>query len=1431
MEIAMRESRNCWNGTGVGTLACVVASFVVFSTFTGLFAEGERDRAGSDHLAAEYPATIVPLMKRYCLRCHSTEKQKGELDLERFTGVSQLREDLEPWRKVIEMLDNGEMPPEKSRQPSAEERQQIVEWVQAFLDAEARANAGDPGRVVVRRLSNAEYNATLRDLTGVDLEPARQFPADGAAGEGFTNAGIALVMSPSLLEKYLAAARRIAAHAVLLPDGLRFSASDTRSDWTDEAVESIQSFYRKYVDEKPRKAKYAWKTERRESTAGYLPLEPYLKATLAYRKRIADGEMSLKQVAEKEGLSFKYLRLLWQVLNDREPSRFLDRARAQWLSSATNDMGALFAEIEQWQEHLWKFQSVGYFEPWQVPHDPLIEGRTLKTEVSHGDAKSEKAGEEEDVFYLVARDTSDGNDGDYVTWQRPRFEIEGRQPILLRDLPRLDQIFKEKFGAILAQTTSYLDCVAEVRQAGVHARTRELAEKRGLHLEILESWISYVGFAGRDLFARPGMKLYRGPPPKRDRYFSQKRPMIQDHSFLNGWGPAYYSDIQIFANSSDVPVNIPGRVDPHRIAVQPMRGAVVMVTWRSPLSGLVRVEGRVSRAADDRECGDITWSLEQRRGKLRWQLPSGAIEESEQVAFGPVDRLLTEFGDYVSLTIGPRNELKPCNLTDIDLSITEIGGEGRKWNLVGDVADDVLAGNPHADRLGNNDVWHFYYERVEHDLQARTGLVPGGSLLMKWRDTLGAEPGDDASRAELATKIQRLLTAEAPPPNDGPDAVLYRELTVRNGPLFRELDLAEFLEDDAAVAVEPGVDDGRFHPHVAAFGRHPLGQEVEDASLVIQAPSVLEIRFPTKLVGDREFVVDASLHADSGLEGTVQLEILDEKPADMELRADLPVIVNQGSAARRRLERDCEKFRQVFPAALCFRRVIPVGEVVTLERFHRSDDHLSRLMLGEAEKREIDKLWDELLYVSQQAREIHDTFQMFQEFNSQNNETARFEPFREPVRKRAEAFERELVASEPSHVVALVEFAARAYRRPLGEDEESELRALYQGQRDAGYPHEEAVQTTLASILVSPHFLYRVEEPAPGHEAHPVSDFELATRLSYFLWSSLPDAELLQLAEGGGIREPGMLVGQVRRLLGDERVRSLAVQFATQWLDVRDFDEYDDKNGKLFPTFDAALRKAINEEAIVFFVDLFRRDGSVLEILNADHTFLDETLARHYGIPGIEGPQWRRVDEVSQYSRGGILTMASVLAKQSGASRTSPILRGNFVLEFLLGVKLPNPPPQVPDLPEAETDTGGLTLRELVEKHRSQPECATCHDKIDPFGFALEGFDTIGRAREKDMAGRPVDLHVELPGGAKFLGARGLRDYLLTERRDEFLRNFSKKLLGYALGRGVTLSDESLLDEMLARLEANDYRFSSLVETIVTSRQFQYHRGRAKDVP
>jgi hypothetical protein len=233
----------------------------------------------------------------------------------------------------------------------------------------------------------------------------------------------------------------------------------------------------------------------------------------------------------------------------------------------------------------------------------------------------------------------------------------------------------------------------------------------------------------------------------------------------------------------------------------------------------------------------------------------------------------------------------------------------------------------------------------------------------------------------------------------------------------------------------------------------------------------------------------------------------------------------------------------------------------------------------------------------------------------------------------------------------------------------------------------------------------------------------------------------------------------------------------------------------------------------------------VLEILDADHTFLNEVLARHYGIPGVAGPDWRRVDGVRAQARGGILGMAAILAKQSGASRTSPILRGNWLLEMLLGEKLPRPPRNVPQLPESELDTGGLTVRQITEKHRGVESCAKCHDRIDPFGFALEKFDAIGRRRHADLAGRPIDTQVELRDGTRFDDISGLREYLLTRRREEFLRQFCKKLLGYALGRSVQLSDHALLGEIEHRLADHDYRVQDAIQAIVQSPQFRLRRG------
>jgi hypothetical protein len=309
-------------------------------------------------------------------------------------------------------------------------------------------------------------------------------------------------------------------------------------------------------------------------------------------------------------------------------------------------------------------------------------------------------------------------------------------------------------------------------------------------------------------------------------------------------------------------------------------------------------------------------------------------------------------------------------------------------------------------------------------------------------------------------------------------------------------------------------------------------------------------------------------------------------------------------------------------------------------------------------------------------------------------------------------------------------------------------------------------------------------------------------------------------------------------MLKDERTRRLATEFACQWLHIYDFDSHDEKSPAAFPTF-ADLRGPMYEEAIRVFTDLVQRDGSILELVDADHTFVNAALAKHYGIDGVTGDQWRRVDGVKRQGRGGILALAATLSKQSGASRTSPILRGNWVCEVLLGEKLPKPPPGVPVLPESVPE--GLTERQLIEQHSSVESCAKCHVRIDPFGFALEGYDAIGRLRvgrasqpgaiptRSVSEGPALDVRATAPDGTELDGLAGLRTYLLTKRRGDFVRQFCKKLLGYSLGRAVQLSDEPLLDEIQAGLKANDYRIGVAIEAIVKSPQFRMIRGREYD--
>jgi hypothetical protein len=505
-----------------------------------------------------------------------------------------------------------------------------------------------------------------------------------------------------------------------------------------------------------------------------------------------------------------------------------------------------------------------------------------------------------------------------------------------------------------------------------------------------------------------------------------------------------------------------------------------------------------------------------------------------------------------------------------------------------------------------------------------------------------------------------------------------------------------------------------------------------------------------------------------------------------------------------------------------------VDEAVTLTLFHREDEPFRRLMLSAKEARRLDRLWDELHFVSHDALTLVNAYEQITEYATQDRPdmVIALKPLRKPINDRAAAFRQSLVEAEPQQVDKLLDFASRAYRRPLTDPEANELRGLYRRLREQELPHDEAFRLTLARIFIAPEFLYRLEKAPTGAAAGAVSDWELANRLSYFLWSSQPDDKLRAAAASGTLHQSHVLAKQARRMLTDPRVRRMATEFACQWLHIYDFDSLDEKSEKYFPEF-AGLRSDMYEESIRFFTDLFQRDASVLSVFNADHTFVNERLAKFYGIPGVAGADWRRIDGLQKHGRGGILGLSTTLAKQSGASRTSPILRGNWVSEVLLGERLPRPPKNVPQLPEDETATEGLTVRQLVARHTSDAKCASCHRKIDPFGFSLEGFDAIGRRRDSDLAGRTIDTNTKLPDGREIDGLSGLRDYLVQTRRDAVIRQFCRKLLGYALGRAIQLSDEPLLTEMRQQLRKNNYRFSAAVETIVQSRQFREIRGRA----
>jgi len=399
------------------------------------------------------------------------------------------------------------------------------------------------------------------------------------------------------------------------------------------------------------------------------------------------------------------------------------------------------------------------------------------------------------------------------------------------------------------------------------------------------------------------------------------------------------------------------------------------------------------------------------------------------------------------------------------------------------------------------------------------------------------------------------------------------------------------------------------------------------------------------------------------------------------------------------------------------------------------------------------------------------------------------------------------------------DFTTRAWRRPVTDDEVDRLLKLFDQAYERGDGYEGALKLAFKGALVSPHFIFLAEPEPADAGVYELGDYPLASRLSYFLWGTMPDEELFTLAEMGELHKPEELKRQVHRMLRDAKANGLGEIFATQWLSITGLGETVKPDANIFPEFNDDLAKSMRAEAVHFFNQLIREDRSLLELLDADYTYVDEGLAKHYGIEGVTGDDMQKV-VFEDPNRGGVLSMAAILTTTSHATRTSPVLRGKWVLEQILGDRVPPPPPDAGTLSEEHEGEEPKTLRARLELHREKAECASCHDRMDPIGFGLQNFDAVGRWRN-DHNGLPIDSSGVLPSGEEFSGPKELKAILLA-RKDAFARNLSRKMLGYALGRSLNRYDQCVIDDSLKALSENEYRPTALITEIVLSYPFRH---------
>ena len=1154
-------------------------------------------------MAAEpFRETVLPFVKSYCVECHNSKTEEGELDLTRYSSAEQVAADYRKWEHVVTFVTKEEMPPPDAKQPTPAERAEVLGVLGKLMLQEARKSAGDPGVVLPRRLSNAEFNNAIRDLTGIDIRPADSFPIDPASGEGFNNTGEALVMSPNLFKKYYAAAQQVADQVLLTPTQMSFAPHPvvTFADQKKLTEQAVLNFYERH------KVDYS----------------TYLTAAWSFRHRATDRSgTTIEEWATERQLSPKYLRRLWDVL-DAETSTdtlFLSWLRRRWNALPKPNAGDIAPQGQMFVALANDIQRLS--TQLCLPETEAIVGHAGNAPVQHMDRRSKTAA------------------------NRNTFNP----------------------GAV--------------------------TDSRRLHVEV--------------------------------------------------------------SDPADQPVTI-----------------VVRVTADD---GQESRTGTPARRASDEETGR-------------------SARPTEAATVGYVILNAMNFSTSAPAQYKPNEAQKNLSLRTL---------------------------------------------LAEH--------APEELKRLNW----GTHPLGHAVDADsLVLKVPSSVTIEAPAEAFG---------------------------------------DGK-HKHVYAEAALDRANSKTGIASVDVAASLRDL--------------ESALRSDSAM--------------------SLPLI-NPEQAIAKDFAASGEAFCKLFPNRFYFAddtRGLSAGFHL-IEGFFRDDQPLCKLVLSDAENQELDRLWDELYFVTGVTEKMLRGFVFFErsernfmkhpDFDSIKEEDPEltsdetlnrfeqiyltrsgvkgsaeeiathpvhlfFEEFRQGLKRRATQWQ----AAVPAYQQRLQQFAQAAYRRPLTQVEQQQLTQFFNNalvadaasiRTDAGsvshasQPEslgiEQAVRATVVRILVSPHFCYLANAVPPGEGVKPLPDLALASRLSFFLWSSVPDAELLTLAEAGQLNNEATLKAQTRRMLKDPKVSGFALEFFGQWLNYRDFRQAEAVNRSVFPAFDDSLKQAMFEEPTRLVTHVLQNDLPITELLRSDTTFVNKRLAQHYGLPFPEKPisrkalapgsdvpaaqepdasafrlmtplgvanretdEWRLTTGLHQQGRGGLLGMAVFLTKNSQPQRTSPVKRGFWVVHKLLGEHIPPPPPNVAVLPAKETDTDGQTIRQLLAAHTEDIKCARCHVRFDPIGLAMEGFDSIGRSREKDLAGRAIDNVVQLPSGEQARGVSEFSEYLARNRRADFTKTLNRKLLGYALGRSLQLADLVLLEKMEATLQASDDRVVPLFETVVTSPVFRNQRGR-----